>query len=888
MNENNAITTAVKSLGSNRIGGYLVAYGTSNDRDMDGQYFTKDTNFELDWYTKRPVLYGHGMDPSHKTRAIGEIVKVENRDDAGLWAEAQLYEEFMYRKYVMSWLDENKLGWSSGSSPYYAQVDSSDGFIRTWPIHEGSLTLRPAQPGKTAVQSLKHYTNIKALKEAVTEMGMESYPIDKLVVDFEGTDTKDKDSEQNAKLVAEKKDVIQSEDTNRPIELTTKVIVVQESNKEEIKMANELTKDENVEEEVVEATSEVEETVEVTTTVESTATPPLAQAVPNEVDTQKSKELEIDSFISNMATDRMYSNDAVVSSDNVKNFTDKIKSWIKNRTFATHVTLDQAQQARSNSEFQKFLTDTSKSYVAKQVEEPGEDEQVKQVRQEMQQQLDALKATMGMGAGGHSIVPNADGKDTTAAASTKYSAFYQVDDMGAKANYANYGFDDLVFYAMLRDEMNARGFNKNMRWSMHEDDALYNAIFETGKDIVPQVKGLIANSDWLETDNLKDDVHAIKAFQYMGQQNGKAIKANEVVSTGLSGRGSDWVYTLPDATGWWILLEQHSLISQLNSFMMTAGSVEKYIDDETGMPSLVPEITDAIIPPAGAGDVAALSSYPVTPAGTQKVNFNARHIGQQTVISKIEIEDARIDAVQRVRIHLQNALERGMVWSIINSHNQTGNTNYGWYGAAAGGVHPGERGLAGAGFDGLIARALATGTDAHNAGNQYGGDACVDALTATRRLMNQRYYANHNMLRLVMTPERCDLLWDLEEFKRAAHYSGSWDGGSGMITMFQGTPIIKTEQMVDRNSDGQHSMTASDNDRGVMAFIRPDRMLLGIRRRMGRTMVEYGRMREHLEIGSSVRYDFQTIPNAKDPNDSGVTGGSAMVRKPVSVLYDLN
>ena len=106
----------IKSLGGAKIGGYLAAFGSSVDTDFQGEYFTKDTNFELDWYKERPVLYGHGLDGAHKTKSIGRIYKLEIQDDAGLWAEAELKKSFLHQKYVEEWIREGRLGWSSGFS----------------------------------------------------------------------------------------------------------------------------------------------------------------------------------------------------------------------------------------------------------------------------------------------------------------------------------------------------------------------------------------------------------------------------------------------------------------------------------------------------------------------------------------------------------------------------------------------------------------------------------------------------------------------------------------------------------------------------------------------------------------------------------------------------
>ncbi|MBC7814983.1 MAG: hypothetical protein H7175_27745, partial [Burkholderiales bacterium] len=61
--ERNA-ATAVKMIDAveGRVGGYLVVWGDSQRRDLQGEYFTPETDLGLAWYAQRPVLYHHGLD----------------------------------------------------------------------------------------------------------------------------------------------------------------------------------------------------------------------------------------------------------------------------------------------------------------------------------------------------------------------------------------------------------------------------------------------------------------------------------------------------------------------------------------------------------------------------------------------------------------------------------------------------------------------------------------------------------------------------------------------------------------------------------------------------------------------------------------------------------
>ena len=58
----NIFTTgsAVKALGNGKIGGYLVRHTSAAAADLQGDYFTSESEFAF--YKEVPVLYHHGMD----------------------------------------------------------------------------------------------------------------------------------------------------------------------------------------------------------------------------------------------------------------------------------------------------------------------------------------------------------------------------------------------------------------------------------------------------------------------------------------------------------------------------------------------------------------------------------------------------------------------------------------------------------------------------------------------------------------------------------------------------------------------------------------------------------------------------------------------------------
>jgi HK97 family phage major capsid protein len=159
---------AIKAIGDEgRIGGYLVRFAGPNMKDLQGEYFTKDSELELDWYDKRPILFHHGGDTSVKGVAIGKIDTIRV-DDEGVWAEGVLNLRQKYVQSIFRMVKEGILDWSSGTLPQLIEV-AKDGFIKRWPIVEGSTTPTPAMPfNVTRIHTVKGL--VKASKGTIPEL----------------------------------------------------------------------------------------------------------------------------------------------------------------------------------------------------------------------------------------------------------------------------------------------------------------------------------------------------------------------------------------------------------------------------------------------------------------------------------------------------------------------------------------------------------------------------------------------------------------------------------------------------------------------------------------------------------------------------------------------
>lgn len=135
------------------IEGWGAPYGGPlAGKDMQGEFFTPNTDFCLDWFPQRPVLYHHGLDATKGIEVCGTQIGAEVRD-AGLWIECQLNKSQKYWEQIKAMIKSGTLFFSSGALPHLVEKKST-GEITRWPTLEFTLTPTPANPMAT-IESLK-------------------------------------------------------------------------------------------------------------------------------------------------------------------------------------------------------------------------------------------------------------------------------------------------------------------------------------------------------------------------------------------------------------------------------------------------------------------------------------------------------------------------------------------------------------------------------------------------------------------------------------------------------------------------------------------------------------------------------------------------------------
>ena len=165
------LTSFVDGIKSDRLGhvkGYLVRFGDSKATDLEGDYFTKSTDygFPLEEGKRVPlnVYYHHGMDSQVGKKSIGSgFIKM---DAEGLWYEAQLDMADEYGKMIAKLCKQGKMGFSSGAAAHMVERKSMGGAseIIRWPIAEASITPTPAEY-RNSVKSLEEYYGMGEMED---------------------------------------------------------------------------------------------------------------------------------------------------------------------------------------------------------------------------------------------------------------------------------------------------------------------------------------------------------------------------------------------------------------------------------------------------------------------------------------------------------------------------------------------------------------------------------------------------------------------------------------------------------------------------------------------------------------------------------------------------
>ncbi len=169
---------AIKSDRLGSVKGYLVRFGSPDATDLEGDYFTPQTDFgfpiKAGERVPLNVYYHHGMDKMIGKKSIGTgYVKM---DETGLWYEAQLDMADEYGSMIANLCKQGKMGYSSGAAGHMVERKSvgKASEITRWCIAEASITPTPAEY-RNSVKSLEEMYGMEPMMEE-EEMVMAPMP----------------------------------------------------------------------------------------------------------------------------------------------------------------------------------------------------------------------------------------------------------------------------------------------------------------------------------------------------------------------------------------------------------------------------------------------------------------------------------------------------------------------------------------------------------------------------------------------------------------------------------------------------------------------------------------------------------------------------------------
>jgi hypothetical protein len=120
--------------------------GPFKGKDLDGEYFDRDTDIKPHWFKARPVMFQHGQDITAKDEDYGEQELDANPEDEGWWGTVWLNRSARYWAEVDRMLRAGKMYGSSGAIAHLVRKDHKTGHIEVWPHAEQTLTPTPANP----------------------------------------------------------------------------------------------------------------------------------------------------------------------------------------------------------------------------------------------------------------------------------------------------------------------------------------------------------------------------------------------------------------------------------------------------------------------------------------------------------------------------------------------------------------------------------------------------------------------------------------------------------------------------------------------------------------------------------------------------------------------
>ena len=119
-------------------------------KDLDGEFFSPNTDIKSDWFDRRPLVWHNNLDKTIDDPVIGTADDLEQQKD-GWWTTVWLDRSKRYWSAINELLGKKAIYGSSGSLPNFVRTDHKTGEILVWPYIEQTLTPTPANPYSVVV-----------------------------------------------------------------------------------------------------------------------------------------------------------------------------------------------------------------------------------------------------------------------------------------------------------------------------------------------------------------------------------------------------------------------------------------------------------------------------------------------------------------------------------------------------------------------------------------------------------------------------------------------------------------------------------------------------------------------------------------------------------------
>ena len=167
-----------EQVGKNKFRVLAIPFGGPFEgRDLDGEFFSKNTDIKPEWFDRRPLIWHHNLDQTMKADPVLGTADDLEESDEGWWTTLWLDRSHRYHSQIADMLGGGKIYGSSGSLPNFVRTDAKTGEILVWPYIEQTLTPTPSNIYSRVVpaKAVEHFEAAKiglppALRDILSDL----------------------------------------------------------------------------------------------------------------------------------------------------------------------------------------------------------------------------------------------------------------------------------------------------------------------------------------------------------------------------------------------------------------------------------------------------------------------------------------------------------------------------------------------------------------------------------------------------------------------------------------------------------------------------------------------------------------------------------------------